>query len=470
MSETKKTDWDKLNVGIEYLGRAITLPAEPAQMPTSKAIEALVRKQKDEEQVFSVVEKFDAYPTDAAVAVVKAMTRLYGWASPEDQQTFFGKKPPSMLSVKTSHRDEDVVQVPIGQFKLPGVDEPITTGIYDGQFILHGDVKKRDRHIVLELAVLARKILKEESIYRGKPIKLMVDDDGDLIQNSPPEFFDVTEMVEENLIFDRKVQDQVNTNLLTPLRETELCRKHKIPLRRGILLEGPYGTGKSLLGRLTARIAEQNGWTFVLLDKVQGLKPALEFAVKYAPSVVFAEDIDRIITERTDGANDLINTIDGVGNKTSEIMTVLTTNFVDTINPSILRPGRLDAIISLRAPTAEACQRLIRYYAGNLLQKNITLAEAGKTLEGMIPASVRECVDRAKLGMVSRRDTKLVEGDLIIAAQSMKHHMELLNPKPALPNQAEVLASSLKNVVNGHNETIEHILKKVKELHNHFDV
>lgn len=473
MSEVKAvaTNWDKLDVGIEHQGRAITLPAEPGKMPLNKAIEALVRKQKDEDQIFMVYELFDAYPYDAAVAVTKAMTNLYGWASPQTEivQGFFGLKkiPPRFLSVKIGIGEFDVIQVPMGEFELPGLEHAIKTLIHpEVGFVITGEIKKRDKHVVLELATEARRILKTESIYRGKPIRLMVDEDGDLVTDKPPIFLDVTEMVEEDLIFDDEVHDQINTNLLVPIKETARCRQHKIPLRRGILLEGPYGTGKSLTARLTARVAEQNGWTFVLLDKVQGLKHALEFAVKYSPCVVFAEDIDRIIEERTDGANDLINTIDGVGNKTSEIMTVLTTNFVFKINPVILRPGRLDAVISLRPPNEETCEKLVRHYAGNLLSPDVTLKNAVKNLKGLIPASIRECVDRAKLTMIGRKADHLSESDINVAAHTMQFHMKLLEEKKPEASNGELLATALrKAVVNGSEELIEHIHRKVNDLH-----
>ena len=468
-SAKDKPDWDKLNPKVEYIGRAITLPADPAKMPYGKAIAALQRLEKDDLQPFNVYEVFDAYPTDAAVAVVKAMIKLYGWASPESQQTFFGKRPPQMLSVKTGYSETDVVQVPLGQFRLPGVDDPITTGIYPGMgFVINGEIKKKDRHVVLELATEARRILKAESIYRGKAIRLSVDEDGDLETNKPPIFLNVTDMNEVDLIFDDEIMNQIHTNLLVPIKETQACRTHKIPLRRGILLEGPYGTGKSLTARLTARVCEQNGWTFVLLDKVKGLRHALEFALKYSPAVVFAEDIDRIIEQRTDGANDLINTIDGVGSKTSEIMTVLTTNFVEKIDRVILRPGRLDAVISLRPPEAEAVERLIRHYAGERLDANADIKLAVKELAGLIPASIRECVERAKLGMIGRQANSLAGVDIVTAAKSMKFHMALLNPKPAEPSVGDALALSLKQVVNGHDthDTIKRIATQVADVHN----
>jgi hypothetical protein len=473
MAKDKKVDWDKLDAPIEYAGRAITLPGDPAQMPIRKAVDALLRKMADEEQVVSVHEIIDAYPTDALVAFVKAMTKLYGWASPVSTPSIFGPNPPQMLSVKTGFRDEDVVQCPYGAFKLPGVDETVkvtftTAPKGDGQaLVIFGQVKKKDKHLILELANETRRIVKEESIYRGNAIRLGVNEDGGLDFHNPPEFMDVTEMAEDQLIFNDDIKHQIETNVLVPIKQTERCRALKIPLKRGVLLEGPYGTGKSLTARMTARIAEQNGWTFVLLDKVQGLRAALEFANRYAPAVVFAEDIDRIAEDRDDATNDLINTIDGVISKNSEIMTILTTNFADKLDPVILRPGRLDAVISLRAPDEDTVKKLIRFYAGGLLEKNAPLERSAQELAGQIPASIRECVERAKLGMIGRSAAHLMDLDITIAAQTMKNHLALLNKKVAEETDADMLAKSLKNVIsNGSTKALDQIKEQVQEVYN----
>lgn len=446
--------WDKLEVPIEFDGRAITLPDDPSKMPMEKAVEALNRRIKDETQPFHVLEYFDAYPHDAAVAFVKAMTRLYGWASPQTVMTFFGPKPPTMLSVKVGPREGDVIQCPMGSFKLPGIDELVESGFaHDNKgrpaFYISSEVKKRDKHLLVELAEETRRILKAESIYRGKAIRLGVSDEGALELNNPPEFLDVSNTTEASLLFDPEIENQIETNILVPIKQTALCVKHKIPLKRGILMEGPFGTGKTLAARMTANVAERHGWTFVLLDKAKGLRVALEFANRYAPAVVFAEDIDRIACERDDEMNDLINTIDGVVSKNAKIMTVLTTNFVEKINSVLLRPGRLDAVISLRAPRAATVEKLIRFYAEELLPADETLTEAGKELDGQIPASIRECVERSKLGMIGRQAKKLSQQDIVTAAQTMKNHLALLNREQATPSAADRLASALVEVLGG---------------------
>lgn len=465
-SNAVASKWDGLDVDIKYQGRAITLPNTPENMPLESAIEALERKLEDENQTFNVHEVIDAYPLDAAVAFTKAMTKLYGWASPKTVMTFFGPKPPSMLSVKTGYRDEDVVQCPMGAFKLPGVDEDVNTMIHPTMgFVVHAEIPKKSRHILLELATETRRIVREESIYRGKAIRLGVDNNGNLDTNTPPQFLNVSDTGEDALVFDDDIQEQINTNMLVPIKHTAVVRANRIPLKRGILLEGPYGTGKSLTARMVANAAEQNGWTFILIDKVQGLKTALEFGVRYAPAVVFAEDIDRVASERDEDANDLVNVIDGVNTKGSEIMTILTTNFAEKLNPVILRPGRLDAVISLRAPSAVTVKRLLKKYAGSLLTETTDIDGAAAELSGQIPASIRECVERAKLGMIGRGDTNLSDRDLTIAAQTMKNHLALLNKDTAAPSTAETLAKSLREVVNGGGEAIEDTHKKVVDLH-----
>jgi len=476
--KASKIQWDKLDVGIEHSGRAITLPGDPGKMPLEKAVEAIQRKIADENQDFQLHEIVEGHPLDAAVAFVKAMQSLYGWASPVPTPGFFGPKPPQMLSIKTGHRREDVVQCPIGGFKLPGVDRAVETliwnqsdkhGRHEQVFLIHGKFKKKERHILLELANEARRIVREQSIYRGKAIRLSVSDDGILNTSYPPEFMDVSDTAEDALIFDEDIQAMIDTNILVPIKHTVECKKNKIPVKRGVLLEGPYGTGKSLTARMTANVCEQNGWTFVLLDKVQGLQTALEFANRYSPAVVFAEDIDRIATVRDESANDLINTIDGVVSKKSEVMVILTTNFAENLNPVILRPGRFDAVISLRAPSDKAVQMLLRKYAGKLLPDGIELPKAGKALSGQIPATVRECVDRAKLGMIGRGAKQLSDEDLYIAAETMKNHLSLLNRKIAEESEADKLARALRNVVSGtvkpntQEQTVHQVLARITE-------
>lgn len=461
MADNKKLNWDSLNPEIKYEGRAITLPGDPGKMPPAKAVEALQRLIADEEQPFVIMEIIDAYPHDAAVAFVKAMSRLYGWASPQSVMTMMGSRPPQMISVKIGVNDEDIIQCPLGAFALPGISTNINTAITEKNgknvFVVHGTVRKKDRQIILELVTEARRIVKEESIYRGKSIRLGVDECGNLDMENPPQFFDASDTTKESVLLDSDIMEQIETSILVPIKNADRCRKLKIPLKRGILLEGPYGTGKSLTARMTAAVCAENNWTFVLLDKVQGLRAALEFANRYSPAVVFAEDIDRIASDRDENANDLINTIDGVVSKRSEIMTILTTNFAEKLNPVILRPGRLDAVISLRAPSAETAERLIRHYAGQLLAVTESVTAAGHELAGQIPASIRECVERAKLGMIGREDENLSASDLVTAAKTMKNHLNLLNRDNKKQTPAEKLAESLNEVVNsknGNDETL----------------
>lgn len=472
-AKAKKINWDKLDTPIQHEGRAITLPGDPGKMPIDKAIEALKRRMDADNQMVKVHELIDAYPLDALVAFVRAMTLLYGWASPVSTPSFFGPQPPHILSVKTGHRDEDVVQCPFGAFRLPGVEERINVTMTgspknDGSqvLVIYGEIKQKDKHLVLELATETRRLVREQSIYKGKAIQLSVNDEGILETSNPPVFMDTSKVGEGDLIFNEHTAHQIDTNILVPVKRTAECRKHKIPLKRGVLLEGPFGTGKTLVAAMVAKVCEENGWTYILLDRVQGLNAALQFANRYAPAVVFAEDIDRIASERDDATNDLINTIDGVISKRTELMVILTTNHADKLNPVILRPGRLDAVISLRAPDAETVQRLIRFYAGKLLDADADLIGSSKELDGQIPASIRECVERAKLGMIGRGDTKLADLDVLISAQTMKNHLALLYKDDNKETDADRLAESLRSVVrNGSDKTLEKIKIQVDDIH-----
>lgn len=479
LSPVDKTDfentfWQTQDVGIEHVGTKITLPAEPHKMTMEAAVAALQQKIKDENQIMDLIQQVEGYPYDAAVAFVKAMQRKYGWASPIPTPGFFGPTPPTLLTVRTGPKPTDTIQVPMGSFLIPGVENPIMVHLAGdhnptGQVVLciHGKARKREKNLIMELVALTQQIMKEESIYKGKALRLKVKPDGTLDRNLEPLFLETDHVQTGELVLSRPLNDQLNVSLFTPIRETAACTAHGIPLKRGILLEGPYGVGKSMTAAVTSKVCVDNGWTYILLDKVQGLKAALEFAREYQPAVVFAEDIDRVTAVRDDKANDLLNTIDGVLNKDAKVITVLSTNHVDMIQQAMLRPGRLDAVISMTAPDAEAASRLILMYGRGLVRADEPLGNIGKELAGQIPATIREVVERSKLAMIMGKRSMIIEDDLMIAAEGMKKHLDLLKPRDATPTDGETLAAVLGRIVkpgDSNSGAIEDIKDKLNDL------
>lgn len=456
MAEAKKEEnrFKNIDVTVVRGGTKIILPNDPVEMNYDEAIDSLNRIKKSEETQVSVYEVVNAFPFDGALSFMKALQQIYGWATPVPRPGFFGDTPPVTVSVEIG--PNETTQVIWGDFKIPGIEGVLSTGMHsDGNkmlFRIGGEVKKKNQRDVKRIADLTREIAKNESIYRGKAIRLEVRNNDRVNFGDAPKFLDVSKVNANELTFSETVMAQIQTNLFTPVEHTEKCRKYGIPLKRGILLEGPYGTGKTLTAFVTAQKAVANGWTFIMLDKVSGLKDALEFARMYAPACVFSEDIDRAVSgERSIKMDDVLNTIDGIESKGKEIITILTSNHVEDINQAMLRPGCLDAVISVQAPDAKAAEKLIRIYSRDMLAENAELTAAGKELEGRIPAVIRETVERSKLYAISRWDGKgeiqITQGDLVYAAREMKNHLDLLAPKKPETSNAIKLATALGEIV-----------------------
>jgi SpoVK/Ycf46/Vps4 family AAA+-type ATPase len=446
--------WENRDVDIEHTGTKITLPGEPGPMPLRTAIAALERKALDEETELDVTEVLDAYPEDALVAFNAAMRQKYGWASPTPVMSFFGPIAPDLVTVLTGPKPGQAVQVPMGQFTLPGVENPIMVrrSKLRGQpvLVVSGTVRKREAQVVKDLAELARSILKERSIYKGQAIRLKVNDEGVLETDTPPQFIDTTSIRPNELVLNPVELEQVEATLWAPIQNTEACVKHGIPLNRGVLLEGIYGTGKTMTAHVTSKVCVDNQWTYILLDDVRALKDALLFARRYQPAVVFAEDVDRVVAVRDQRGNDLLNTIDGVLTKDSQVITVLTTNHVEVLDRAMLRPGRLDAVISVRAPEAEAVGRLLRLYGRGLIGEAETLYEVSEYLAGNIPATIREVVERSKLSMIAHGREVVTEHDLLVAARGMEHHLQLLRDTPPQKSVEEQAGAAIGMLVAAH--------------------
>lgn len=464
-----------ITVGVENKGSKIILPDDPHKMRVNEAITTLKSIQKAEETEVSIHEEINAYPLDGAFAFMQVLQQAYGWATAVPTPGFFGPTPPVMVNLEVGFGEHK--QVIWGDFEIPNITGKLKTGATttdDGRYIfcLRGTVLKKDQDQVKLIADAVRKYVLEGSVYKGKAIRLRTDSDGSFNPEKAPAFMDLSNVNVDELVYSDSIMEQVETNLFTPIKHTEVCRKHQVPLKRTILLEGPYGTGKTMAANVTAKHAEANGWTFIYLDRVQSLDEAVIFARQYAPAVVFSEDIDRVMTGgRSIKVDDILNNVDGVDSKNAEVICVLTTNHVEKIEKAMLRPGRFDAIINILPPDAEAAKKLMIQYGRGLLNE-ANLEEAGEELAGQIPAVIREAVERAKLYAIKRteiadEEVTLTGADVAAAARAMKHHLDLLKENVEIPKTpaqviGEAMEETMVNVVKGNFKKSE---GKIEDMH-----
>jgi transitional endoplasmic reticulum ATPase len=441
---------------IVYHGDKLTLPAG---MEIPDAITLLKSRQEFLETDVDMSEKYDVFPWDGAYALDKVLTAKFGWTAATATPGFFGPRPPQLVSI-----DIDVnkrVEVPWGSFSLPGVKGLIQTGVSMAGsrvgFQLSARVKRKDEATIRTIFAEVRKYLKENSIYRGKAIKIrFCDDDGDALAMPEPKFMETGKLLPEHLIYSADVQSSIETNLFTPISRVHDCLANDITVKRGVLLGGPYGTGKTLAATVAATLAVKAGVTYIYVPRADELAKAIEFAKQYQSpaSVVFCEDIDRVMDgERDMEMDDILNIIDGIDTKDANIITVLTTNAMRSINPAMLRPGRLDAVIEVTPPDASAVQRLLRLYGGVNVAATTDLSTVGEELAGCIPAVVAEVVKRAKLSQVRLNSpgepvSLLSSAALLDAAKTMRAQVKLLTDLSA-PREPDITVdSTLESVVD----------------------
>ena len=440
---------EKIHVAkVEKHGDKIILPQG---MHISDAIKSLERQMQYEEEKVAITHAFPYFVWDGAYALGKVMEEKFGFVFGKTEYSFFeGEKPPQLIGIDVG--GGEIVQVPWGAFTVPSIK--------GGQFKCGYKVEEGKinfqfscmcaRKYEVEVKDLRDKVLKylqEKSIYKGRAISIrFTDDNGELlIENSQiptPKFLDISKARESELVFPKDVEDSIYDNLFTPIDRLEEARRLKVPIKRGIMLAGDFGVGKTLTAYVAAHKATQHGMTYVYCQNPKEFVHIMRFAAQYAPALVFCEDVDRIVgKDRTAAVDELINIIDGVETKNHEIITVFTTNSVTDVNQALLRPGRMDAVIHVRRPDSEAVQRLVRNYCGPLLAATADLNEIGELLKDNIPAVIREVCERSKLSALRMLKageplTEIPVSALKKASLTMKGQLELLaQERPPVLNE-----------------------------------
>lgn len=406
----------KAQPAIEYVGRAITLPAEPAPMALRDAIDWLEQVAREQETTTQFREQIDAFPWDMGLALWKAIGEIYG----------------QHVSVRMTEMSVPIgvnqtLSVPWGSFRLPGLSETtFQTEMATNEQGQHVGVlkavgPKKYAQAIRALAERTRQLVREQSIYRGKALRWAN-------AETPPTFLDLSGVKPSELHFPAAVMETIETTLFTPLQFFQACADAGIPFKRGTALVGPYGCGKTLTINVAAIHAVKNGIMFLAVDDPSELPKAMLFARQYGPALVSVEDIDRATENRDETCDAIMEALDGIEAKSSNVAVVFTSNHVDKIHPAMRRPGRIDSFIEILPPDAETVEVLLRQYARGLVNGD-DLSQVAAMLVGHIPAEIREVAELAKLSAIRNRGRVdyLTAADLAVAARYVLQRDALFN-------------------------------------------
>eukprot|EP00904_Undaria_pinnatifida_P003380 jgi/Undpi1/13042/HiC_scaffold_8.g02705.m1 len=163
-------------------------------------------------------------------------------------------------------------------------------------------------------------------------------------------------------------KQEVKEAVELPLTHFELYKQIGIDPPRGVLMYGPPGTGKTMMAKAVANATSASFISVVGSEFVQKylgegprmVRDVFRLARENSPSVIFIDEIDAIATKRFDaqtGADrevqrillELLNQMDGFDQSTN-VKVIMATNRADTLDPALLRPGRLDRKIEFPVP------------------------------------------------------------------------------------------------------------------------
>ncbi|KAJ0416002.1 26S protease regulatory subunit 4 [Aspergillus carlsbadensis] len=216
---------------------------------------------------------------------------------------------------------------------------------------------------------------------------------------------------------------EVRESVELPLLHPELYEEMGIKPPKGVILYGAPGTGKTLLAKA---VANQTSATFLrivgseLIQKYLGDGPRLvrqifQVAAEHAPSIVFIDEIDAIGTKRYESTSggereiqrtmlELLNQLDGFDDR-GDVKVIMATNKIETLDPALIRPGRIDRKILFENPDQNTKKKIFTLHTSKMsLGDDVDLDEFINQKDDLSGADIRAiCTEAGLMALRERR-------------------------------------------------------------------
>ncbi|TCK20080.1 AAA family ATPase [Pseudonocardia endophytica] len=233
------------------------------------------------------------------------------------------------------------------------------------------------------------------------------------------------------------VKQALTEAVLWPLRYPDSFARLGVQAPRGVLLYGPPGGGKTFLLRALAGTGNLNVFAVKgaeLLDKYVGeseraVRELFRRAAEAAPALLFLDEVDALAPRRG-GSSDagvadrvvaaLLTELDGA-TPLREVVVVGATNRPELIDPALLRPGRLERLVFVPPPDAEAREDILRAAGRNIpMADDVDLPALAADMDGYSAADCTAVLREAALtAMRGSLDATEVTADHLATARSV---------------------------------------------------
>merc|ERR1712227_175453 len=246
---------------------------------------------------------------------------------------------------------------------------------------------------------------------------------------------------------DQQIQE-IKESVELPLTHPEYYEEMGIKPPKGVILYGPPGTGKTLLAKA---VANQTSATFLrvvgseLIQKYLGDGPKLvrelfRVAEEHAPSIVFMDEIDAVGTKRYDSNSggereiqrtmlELLNQLDGFDSR-GDVKVIMATNRIDSLDPALIRPGRIDRKIEFPLPDVKTKRRIFNIHTNRMtLSEDVSLEEYINSKEELSGADIKAICTEAGLLALRERRMKVTNDDFKKAKENVLYRKQEGTPE-----------------------------------------
>ncbi len=214
-----------------------------------------------------------------------------------------------------------------------------------------------------------------------------------------------------------RVKAQLSEAIEAPLKHPEVFEEMGIRAPKGVLLFGPPGTGKTLLAKAVATESEANFISIrgpEIFNKYVGesekaVREIFKKARQTAPCILFFDEIDAIMGSRNQRddtgvskriVNQFLAELDGM-QSLQNVLVIGATNRADILDPAVLRPGRIDAVLFVPPPDLPAREQILRVHTKDMpLADDVDLGILAEKTEGYSGADIEGLTREAAMAAV----------------------------------------------------------------------